>query len=166
MKTAEAFAECSSGTRLKVGACVVKDMRIIGVGYNALPKHIDGPLEDENNVTLPEVRHAEKSALMGLLRAGISPVGAEMFVTHSCCKFCGLLNERFIMNILYAEINNRTKKSFGIITEDTSIQEIFEVWEAEAKKLEQELQVQGLQESAKEVSRILEEQVKIHTLIR
>ena len=90
MKTAEAFAECSSGTRLKVGACVVKDMRIIGVGYNALPKHIDGPLEDENNVTLPEVRHAEKSALMGLLRAGISPVGAEMFVTHSCCKFCAI----------------------------------------------------------------------------
>lgn len=90
MKTAEAFAECSSGTRLKVGACIVKDMRIVGVGYNALPKHIDGPLEDENNVTFPEVRHAEKSALMGLLRAGISPMGAEMFVTHVCCDLCAI----------------------------------------------------------------------------
>ena len=69
------------------------------------------------------------------------------------------------MNILYTEINNRTKKSFGIVTEDTSMQEIFEVWEVEAKKLEQELQAQGLHESAKEVSRIIEEQTKIHALI-
>ncbi len=90
MKTAGAFAECSSGTRLKVGAAVVKDSRIISVGYNALPKHLDGPLEDENNQTLSAVRHAEKSALMGLLRAGISPVGATMFCTHACCYLCAV----------------------------------------------------------------------------
>ena len=123
MKTAEAFAECSSGTRLKVGACVVKDMRIIGVGYNALPKHIDGPLEDENNVTLPEVRHAEKSALMGLLRAGISPVGAEMFVTHSCCKFCAIdIIDAGIVKVTYKNTYRDTSglqllESCGIITE-------------------------------------------------
>ena len=123
MKTAEAFAECSSGTRLKVGACVVKDMRIIGVGYNALPKHIDGPLEDENNVTLPEVRHAEKSALMGLLRAGISPVGAEMFVTHSCCKFCAIdIIDAGIVKVTYKDTYRDTSglqllESCGIITE-------------------------------------------------
>lgn len=123
MKTAEAFAECSSGTRLKVGACVVKDMRIIGVGYNALPKHIDGPLEDENNVTLPEVRHAEKSALMGLLRAGISPVGAEMFVTHSCCKFCAIdIIDAGIVKVTYKDTYRDTEglqllESCGIMTE-------------------------------------------------
>ena len=123
MKTAEAFSECSSGTRLKVGACVVKDMRIIGVGYNALPKHIDGPLEDENNVTLPEVRHAEKSALMGLLRAGISPVGAEMFVTHSCCKFCAIdIIDAGIVKVTYKDTYRDTSglqllESCGIITE-------------------------------------------------
>lgn len=110
MKTAEAFAECSSGTRLKVGACVVKDMRIIGVGYNALPKHIDGPLEDENNVTRQEVRHAEKSALMGLLRAGISPVGAEMFVTHSCCKFCAIdIIDAGIVKVTYKDTYRNTE---------------------------------------------------------
>jgi len=90
MKTAEVFAECSVGTRLKVGSVIVKDNRIISCGYNAHPQHIDGPLEDENNVTLPTVRHSEKSALMGLLRAGISPVGAIMFVTHACCKMCSI----------------------------------------------------------------------------
>jgi dCMP deaminase len=90
MKTAEVFAECSVGTRLKVGSVIVKDNRIISCGYNAHPQHIDGPLEDENNVTLSTVRHSEKSALMGLLRAGISPVGSIMFVTHACCKNCAI----------------------------------------------------------------------------
>lgn len=90
IKCAEAFAECSNSSRLKVGAVVVRDSRIIGAGYNALPEHINGLLEDENGNTKPEVRHAEKSALMGLLRAGISPVGSELFCTHSCCKFCAI----------------------------------------------------------------------------
>jgi len=90
MKTAEVFAECSESTRLKVGAVIVKDNRIIGVGYNAQPKQIEGPLEGFNNETLPTVRHAEKSALMGLLRAGISPIGATLFCTHSCCEFCAI----------------------------------------------------------------------------
>lgn len=90
MKTAKVFGECSSSTRLKVGAVVVKDNRIISVGYNAQPKHIDRALEGVDGLTLPTVRHAEKSALMGLLRAGISPVGSEMFVSHSCCLNCAI----------------------------------------------------------------------------
>ena len=90
MKTAEVFAECSVGVRLKVGCVIVKDNRIISCGYNAHPAHIDGPLEGEDGLTLPTVRHSEKSALMGLLRAGISPVGSTMFVTHSCCLQCAI----------------------------------------------------------------------------
>lgn len=90
MKCAEAFAECSVGERLKVGSVIVKNNRIISCGYNALPEHIDGPLEDENGVTKKEVRHAEKNALMGLIRSNESAVGAIMFVTHSCCKDCAI----------------------------------------------------------------------------
>lgn len=90
MKTAKAFAECSSSGKLKVGAVIVKDNRIIGVGYNAQPEHITAAMEDDNGTTLPTVRHAEMSALMGLLRAGISPVGATMFTTHGCCLSCAV----------------------------------------------------------------------------
>ena len=57
MDTAERFAQLSSATRLKVGACVVKDNRIISIGYNGMPsgwtnecEHIefvsDGPETD------------------------------------------------------------------------------------------------------------------------
>jgi dCMP deaminase len=90
MKTAEVFAECSIGERLKVGAVIVKDNRIISCGYNAHAEHIGGPLEGPDGLTLPWVRHAEKSALMGLLRAGISPKDADIFITHSPCQLCAI----------------------------------------------------------------------------
>lgn len=90
MKCAEAFAECSPGVRLKVGAVVVKKNRIISCGYNALPEALQGPLEDENNVTRPEVRHAEANALMGLVRSSESAIGSTLFVTHSCCLQCAI----------------------------------------------------------------------------
>lgn len=90
MECAEAFAKCSVGKRLTVGTVIVKNNRIISCGYNALPKAIDGPLEDENNVTKVEVRHSEKSALMGLIRSTESAVGAVMFCTHACCKPCSI----------------------------------------------------------------------------
>ena len=90
MECAEAFAKCSSSTRLKVGSVIVKNNRIISCGYNALPEHLNGPLEDENNATLPEVRHSEKNALMGLVKSNESAVGATMFCTHSMCRLCAI----------------------------------------------------------------------------
>jgi dCMP deaminase len=41
-------------------------------------------------VTFPEVRHAEKNALMHLTKSNESSVGATMFCTHSCCRFCAI----------------------------------------------------------------------------
>lgn len=90
MECAEAFAKCSVGERLKVGSVIVKNNRIISCGYNALPEHVDGSLEDENGDTRPEVRHSEKNALMGLIRSSESATGAVLFCTHSCCKFCAV----------------------------------------------------------------------------
>lgn len=90
MECAEAFAKCSVSTRLSVGAVIVKNNRIISCGYNALPEFLDGPLEDEFGKTLPETRHAEKSALMGLTKSNESAVGSVIFCTHACCKFCAI----------------------------------------------------------------------------
>jgi len=90
MKTAFAFAQCSNATRLKVGAVIVKDNNIISVGYNAQPKHIDAPCELPDGTTDPRVRHAEKNALMNLLRTNNSSEGAEVFSTHACCLYCSI----------------------------------------------------------------------------
>jgi|TARA_R110000787_G_scaffold262940_1_gene368593 dCMP deaminase len=106
MKTAHAFAECSTARRLQVGAIVVKDNRIISIGYNGMPSGWDNncEIEVENEhlkkypnphqhhvielKSKPEVLHAEMNALMKLARSTESGNGATMFITHSPCLDC------------------------------------------------------------------------------
>jgi dCMP deaminase len=47
MKTAETFAELSHARRLHVGAIVVKEDRIISIGYNGMPSGWDNNCEDK-----------------------------------------------------------------------------------------------------------------------
>ena len=56
MKTAEVFAELSSARRLHVGAIIVKDDRIISIGYNGMPSGWDNNCEDELKWPNGEVR--------------------------------------------------------------------------------------------------------------
>ena len=90
MKCAEAFAECSNATRLKVGSVIVKDNKIISCGYNAHAEHINDPCELPDGSTDPRVRHSEKNAFLGLVRSNQSAVGATMFCTHACCELCAI----------------------------------------------------------------------------
>ena len=46
MDVAESFAKLSSAVRLQVGAIVVKDDRIISIGYNGMPSGWDNCCED------------------------------------------------------------------------------------------------------------------------
>ena len=100
MKTAETFAECSTARRLHVGAIIVKDDRIISIGYNGMPAGWDNNCEDEIRwpngdvkflTTKPEVLHAEANALAKVARSSESSEGATMFITHSPCFACAKL---------------------------------------------------------------------------
>ena len=99
MKTAETFAELSHARRLHVGAIVVKDDRIISIGYNGMPAGWDNNCEDElhqpvgrvNLVTKPEVLHAETNAIAKLARSSDSGLGADIFITHAPCLDCAKL---------------------------------------------------------------------------
>jgi len=97
MDTAKRFAELSHARRLHVGAIVVKDDRIISIGYNGMPAGWDNNCEDEicwpNGEirfleTKPEVLHAERNALDKLARGSEGGDGADMFITHSPCLEC------------------------------------------------------------------------------
>lgn len=46
MKTAENYAKLSTARRLQVGAIIVKDDRIISIGYNGMPSGWDNNCED------------------------------------------------------------------------------------------------------------------------
>ena len=100
MDVAERFAQLSSATRLQVGAIVVKDDRIISIGYNGMPTGWDNCCDDvirEDEVgfqvtkTKAEVLHAETNAIAKLAKSGESGLGATMFVTHTPCIDCAKL---------------------------------------------------------------------------
>ena len=119
MKTAETFAELSSARRLHVGAIIVKDDRIISIGYNGMPSgwdnnceekiyKIDGWLVDDQGCyelkTKPEVLHAESNAIAKLAKSTNSGLGADLFVTHSPCMECSkLIFQSGIRRVFYAE---------------------------------------------------------------
>ena len=91
METAKIFAELSHARRLHVGAIVVKEDRIISIGYNGMPAGWDNNCEDLINgelKTKPEVLHAETNALAKLARSSESGLNSDLFVTHSPCLDC------------------------------------------------------------------------------
>jgi dCMP deaminase len=119
MQTAETFAELSHARRLHVGAIVVKDDRIISIGYNGMPAGWDNNCEDESVElysghegaihrtvlkTKPEVLHAETNAIAKLAKSNESGLGASMFITHAPCLDCAkLIYQSGISNVLYRD---------------------------------------------------------------
>lgn len=126
MKVAETFAGLSSAKRLHVGAIVVKDDRIISIGYNGMPSGWDNDCEDKiycddgdwseqqlpktedlpwlryKLVTKPEVLHAETNAIAKLAKSTESGMGATMFITHAPCLDCAkLIYQSGIGHVLY-----------------------------------------------------------------
>ena len=112
MDTAERFAQLSSAVRLKVGAVVVKDNRIISIGYNGMPsgwtndcenivQHSDDTI---TTVTKDEVIHAVANAIIKLARDGESGNGASLFCTHAPCIHCAkLIHGAGIKTVYYRE---------------------------------------------------------------
>lgn len=92
MDCASRYAQLSSAVRLKVGSVVVKDNRIISIGYNGMPSDWSNVCEevdsDGNLVTKKEVIHAEANAILKLARSTESAEGATMYVTHVPCVDC------------------------------------------------------------------------------
>jgi len=112
MKVAETYASLSSAKRLQVGAIVVKDNRVISIGYNGMPSGWDNVCEDKNYKSKPEVLHAETNAIAKLARSNESGLDAAMFVTHAPCLDCAkLIFQSGISKVYY---RNTYRESFGI----------------------------------------------------
>jgi dCMP deaminase len=107
MQTAQTFAELSHARRLKVGAIVVKEDRIISIGYNGMPAGWDNNCEHEVNnelKTKSEVLHAETNAIAKLAKSNDSGNGATMFITHSPCIECAkLIYQSGINHVMYMQ---------------------------------------------------------------
>lgn len=113
MQTAQVFAELSSARRLHVGAIVVKDDRIISIGYNGMPSGWDNNCEEELKwptgdiralKSKPEVLHAEANAITKLAKSTESGNGADIFITHAPCMECAkLIYQSGIKRVFFKE---------------------------------------------------------------
>ena len=143
MDVAERFAQLSSAVRLHVGAIVVKDDRIISIGYNGMPAGWDNTCEDvvesmadnpwhdytqlkengwdyKNNQYVklkskPEVLHAETNAIAKLAKSTESGDGATMFITHSPCLDCAKLIYQSGISSLYYRDTYRDGKGLAFL---------------------------------------------------
>lgn len=120
MQVAETYANLSTATRLKVGAIVVKEDRIISIGYNGMPAGWDNNCEEliyriaEEPIlkSKPEVLHAETNAIAKLARSSESGLDSTMFITHAPCLNCAkLIYQSGISKVYY---RNSYRETTGV----------------------------------------------------
>jgi len=124
MDTAERFSQLSSAKRLKVGAVVVKDNRIISIGYNGMPSGWTNDCEDiiqhsDDTITTKtkdEVIHAEANAISKLARSNDSGFGSVMFITHAPCVDCAKLIYGAGINNVYYRNSYRDTRGLDFLT--------------------------------------------------
>lgn len=137
MDTATRFADLSSAVRLRVGAVVVKDNRIISIGYNGTPAGWDNTCEDKiycddgdwkeqtdklhdewvtyKLKTKDEVIHAEANAIAKLARDGESGSGATLFATHAPCVHCAKMIYGAGINTVYYRQSYRDEDGINFL---------------------------------------------------
>ena len=116
---AHEVAKMSHARRLQVGAVIVKDDRVISMGYNGMPAGWDNNCDSEETefnlvtktrtgtgklTTRPEVLHAESNAIAKLAKSNDSGDGADIFVTHAPCMECSkLIFQSGISRVYYSQ---------------------------------------------------------------
>ena len=123
MDCAETFAQLSSAKRLQVGAIIVKDDRIISIGYNGMPSGWDNVCETEVKfgntgygrklVSKPEVLHAEANAITKVAQSSDSSKGATLFCTHMPCIECAKLIHQSGISTVYYQVDYTAAKGSG-----------------------------------------------------
>ena len=95
METAKLYSKLSKAVKKKVGAILVKNDRIISIGYNGTPSGFDNTceveLEDGSLRTKDIVLHAESNAITKVAKSGESSEGSDLYCTLSPCMECSKL---------------------------------------------------------------------------
>ena len=116
MQVAETYAQLSSAKRAQVGAVIVKDNRIISIGYNGMPSGWVNKCEDYVTVigddgepsigmkTKPEVLHAEANAITKVARSSESTLESTIYCTMQPCLECAkLIYQSGITKVVYSK---------------------------------------------------------------
>lgn len=128
MAVAEIYGNLSHAVRAKVGCIIVKNGRIISIGYNG--RVSGGPNECEyvdpetgKMCTRDDVIHAEMNAIFKLASSTESAVDSCLFCTHAPCLLCAIaIYQTGISNVFFRESYRDTSgidflRSYGIYVE-------------------------------------------------
>lgn len=124
MDVAARFAQLSHAERLKVGAIIVKDNRIISIGYNGMPAGWDNQCEEHYDCSItgtpfvaskPEVLHAETNAIAKVAQSAESCDNAAIFCTHEPCLECAkLIMQSGIKSVFYRHPHSSLNYGSGL----------------------------------------------------
>ncbi len=89
-KLAHEVASWSKDPSTKVGCVLVKDKKVVSLGYNGLPAGVEDSLERLSNreIKYEITVHAEVNAVTTAALHGVSTNGATAYVTFHPCSRC------------------------------------------------------------------------------
>lgn len=116
MDVAELTAQLSYCVRLKVGAIIVKENKIISLGYNGtLPGDIN-QCEGDDGFTKSSVVHAEANAILKIAGSHESARDSEIFITHAPCHECAKMIVMSGIKKVYFKEFYRSRDGLEILT--------------------------------------------------
>ena len=102
VEIAKVVAQRSADPHTQVGAVLVKNNCVIGVGYNGEPKGFHFDFDWNSPEKYPYVIHAEMNAISNANRNGVDCNGEDIYLTLSPCHDCiKLLIQHGIKNVYY-----------------------------------------------------------------
>lgn len=122
MSVAALTAQKSKDPSSQIGACIIKDQRIISTGYNGFPQgviQIDEHVLDVKAIQAREERpekyfwyeHGERNAIYSAARLGVSTKGGVMYCACHipCCDCARGIIQAGLQEIFYLELENTAK---------------------------------------------------------
>lgn len=116
LEIAKVISTKSKCNRLKVGAVLVRDDRIVCSGYNGDVVGGDNQCEDEDGNTKPTTIHAEYNCIAFAARYGIKTEGCSLVMTHSPCVDCSRLILQSGIKEVYYQDEYRLKEGIDFLS--------------------------------------------------
>lgn len=117
MKIMYLVAQKSKDPSTKIGAVLVRDKRIVSVGYNGLPRGVndDVPERSQRPIKYNFYEHGERNCLYAAGRYGISTDGTIMYTNGIPCTDCarGVIQSgvsKVVVHKPYEELSSKAQQ--------------------------------------------------------
>lgn len=108
----------SEDPHTKVGAVIVKDEHVLGIGYNGVPRNFKGKFDWHTSEKYDYVIHAEMNAIANATNIGANITNSEIYLTLSPCHDCmKLIVQHQIKKVYFTNRYKDFELSLKIATE-------------------------------------------------